>query len=149
MYHQPNTPRTHTSTMSLLLLLPLLLPTPHTTQISPSALPRISNSTSSTLHTIHSALSIPTQRTLTLNRLSVLILSAALSAVDALLAQRVADRLQQAALADLPGDEAVDAVLELVDLRDAGYFGFIEVLCGLLAFALSLQRRWIGRGRVW
>jgi hypothetical protein len=35
--------------------------------------------------------------------------------------------LCETALADLAGDEAVNAVLELVDLGDAGDFGFVEV----------------------
>jgi hypothetical protein len=64
---------------------------------------------------------------LSLNRLSLIIFAAAFGAVDAFLRDCVAEGLCEAALADLPGDEAVDAVLELVDLGDAGDFGFVEV----------------------
>jgi hypothetical protein len=36
--------------------------------------------------------------------------------------------LGEAAFADLAADEVVDAVLEVVDLVDAGYFGLVEFL---------------------
>lgn len=35
--------------------------------------------------------------------------------------------MEKAALADLPRDEAIDAVLEVVDLAYAGDFCFVEV----------------------
>jgi hypothetical protein len=35
--------------------------------------------------------------------------------------------LEETALADLAGGEVVDAVLEGVDLLDAGYFALVEV----------------------
>lgn len=115
---------------NLLLRLTLLLPTPQSSQIAPRTLPRICNTLASVahatshcpstaLHAIDSALAIASERSLRLDGVSVLVLAAALSAVDALLGQRVADGLREAALADLPGDEAVDAVLEIVDLRYA------------------------------
>jgi hypothetical protein len=61
------------------------------------------------------------------------VLALALSAVDALLGGHVADGLEEAALTDLAGDEVVDAVLEVVDLIDAGDLGLVEVLLGSVA----------------
>ena len=121
-----------------LLLLTFLLSTHQTPQISTCTLPRIRNPLPSithttshrartTLHTIHSTLAISTQRSLTLDRVAMFVLSAALSAVDALFRECVADGLRKAALTNLAGDEVVDAVLEVVDLGDACHLGFVEV----------------------
>lgn len=57
------------------------------------------------------------------------VFAATLSAVDALLGESVADALQGAALAELAGDEVVDAILGLVDGLDAGDFGLVEGVC--------------------
>jgi hypothetical protein len=59
----------------------------------------------------------------------VLVLAAALSAVDALLGEGVADALQGTAFAELAADEVVDAVLGLVDGLDAGDLGLVEGVC--------------------
>ena len=56
-----------------------------------------------------------------------MVLALTLDAVEALARGHVADGLGDAALAYLAGDEIVDAVLEGVDLGDAGYFCFVEV----------------------
>jgi hypothetical protein len=50
-------------------------------------------------------------------------------AVGTLLGGEVADGLEQATLAKLTGSEAVDAVLDLVDLVDTGDLGLVEVFC--------------------
>lgn len=63
---------------------------------------------------------------------AVLALALALGAVGALLGGEVADGLQEAALADLPADEVVDAVLEGVDLLDARDLGLVEVFWGAM-----------------
>lgn len=42
----------------------------------------------------------------------------------------VSNGLCETALAYLSADEAVYAVLELIDLGDAGDFGLVEVFCG-------------------
>ena len=59
----------------------------------------------------------------------VLVLAAALSAVDALLGEGVADALQGTAFAELAANEVVDAILEVVDLVDACDFCFVEFFC--------------------
>ena len=59
----------------------------------------------------------------------VLVLAAALSAVDALLGEGVADALQGTAFAELAANEVVDAILSLVDGLDAGDLGLIEGVC--------------------
>jgi hypothetical protein len=61
-------------------------------------------------------LSVSTERAGALDRVSVLVLAAAFSTIDALFRKGVADGLGQAALAYLAADEVVDAVLEVVDL---------------------------------
>jgi hypothetical protein len=68
--------------------------------------------TENALHPIHSPL---------------LILAAALSAVDPFLGDGVAERLREPALAHLPAHEAVDAILGCVDLLVARDFGLVEV----------------------
>ena len=60
----------------------------------------------------------------------LVVLAAALGAVDALLGQGVADGLQHAALAHLAADEVVDAVLGFVDGLEAGDFGLVEGVYG-------------------
>ena len=96
----------------LLLLLTLLLPTPQSAQVpagilrtprnaTPHILHTTSNRAGTALHTIHSALSISTEWALALDGVAVLILAAALGAVDALLGERIADGLREAAFADL------------------------------------------------
>lgn len=57
---------------------------------------------------------------------ALVVLALTLGAVDALLGGEVADGLKEAALADLAGCEVVDAVLEGVDLFDAGHLGLAE-----------------------
>lgn len=59
----------------------------------------------------------------------VLVLAAALSAVDTLLGEGVADALQGTAFAELTADEVVDAVLGLVDGLDASDLGLVEGVC--------------------
>ena len=59
----------------------------------------------------------------------VLVLAAALGAVDALLGESVANALQSASLAKLASDEVVDVALGLVDGLDAGDFGLVEGVC--------------------
>lgn len=59
----------------------------------------------------------------------VLVLAAALSAVDALLGEGVADALQGTAFAELAANEVVDAILSLVDGLDAGDLGLVEGVC--------------------
>jgi hypothetical protein len=83
--------------------------------------------TENALHPIHSPLPIPAQRALSLNRPPLLILAAALSAVDPFLGDGVAERLREPALAHLPAHEAVDAILGCVDLLVARDFGLVEV----------------------
>ena len=61
--------------------------------------------------------------------LAVVALALALDAVHALARGHVADGLREAALADLAGHEVVDAVLQGVDLLDAGDLGLVEVFC--------------------
>lgn len=60
---------------------------------------------------------------------ALVVAALALGAVDALLGRHIADGLGEAALADLTGDEVVDAVLEGVDLLYACDFGLVEVFC--------------------
>ena len=57
------------------------------------------------------------------------VFAATLGAVDAFLGESVSDALQSAALAQLAGDEVVDAVLGFVDGLDAGDFGLVEGVC--------------------
>lgn len=59
----------------------------------------------------------------------VLVLALALGAVDALFREGVADGLEEAVLADLAGDEAVDAILEVVDLLVARNLGLAQGVC--------------------
>jgi hypothetical protein len=66
---------------------------------------------------------------LTLDRLALVILAAALSTVDAFFGDGVTERLGESSFADLATDKAVYAVLEVVDLGYACDFGFVEVLC--------------------
>lgn len=59
----------------------------------------------------------------------VLVLAAALGAVDALLGESVANALQSTTLAKLAANEVVDTILGLVDGLDAGNFGLVESVC--------------------
>ena len=59
---------------------------------------------------------------------TLVVLALALGAVDALLGGHVADGLGEAALPELAGDEVVHAVLESIDLLDAGDLGLVEVV---------------------
>lgn len=59
---------------------------------------------------------------------TAVVLALAFGAVDALLGGEVADGLEKTALADLTGGEVVDAVLEGVDLLDAGDLCLVKVL---------------------
>lgn len=68
----------------------------------------------------------------------VLVLALALGAVDALLGEGVPDGLEEAVLADLAGDEAVDAVLEVVDLLVARDLGLAQGVCFVGARAVSV-----------
>lgn len=133
---------------SLLLLLTLLLATPHTTKITSctpsSARNTRANVLRTTLYAINSALTIAAQRPLGLDGVAVLVFSAPLSTVDALLGHSVANRLCKAALAHLARDEVVDAVLEVVDLGYACYFGPIEVLCGGVRLNWKEDKSWLG-----
>jgi hypothetical protein len=108
----------------LLLRLFILLPTPHTAKISTSALRTTGHTAASTLHATHRTVTVATKRSATL-----IVLSTSLGPVDTFLGCHVADGLEEAALADLAADEIVDAVLELVDLIDAGNFGLVELFC--------------------
>lgn len=60
---------------------------------------------------------------------AAIVLALSLGTVDALLRCEVADGLQEATLADLPGDEVVYAVLKRVDLLNARHFGLVECVC--------------------
>lgn len=101
-----------------LLLLPL--PPHHPPKITP----RLSHTP---LHPVNGALPIPPQWPLALNGVPILVLAAALRTVDPFLRHGVAERLRDAALAHGAADQPVDAVLQVVDLGDAGDFGFVEV----------------------
>lgn len=57
---------------------------------------------------------------------ALVILALALGAVDALLGDHIANGLEETALADLAGSEVVHAVLESVDLLDAGDLALVE-----------------------
>lgn len=63
--------------------------------------------------------------------MTLIILSPALGPVDTFLADQVSSGLCEASLADLVAHEIVDAVLELVDWLDAGYFGLAESVYAL------------------
>ena len=127
------------------LTLTLLLPTPHAPDISTSTLQSTTDVPTRALGTARS--SIASALCTTGDSLSgtfraahgrvrnaaavgaAVVFAAALCAVNALLAESVADGLQQATFADLAGGEVVDAVLEVVDLVDAGDFGLVEAVC--------------------
>lgn len=68
----------------------------------------------------------------------ILVLAAALSAVDALLREGVADALESTAFAELAANEVVDAILGLVDGLDAGDLGLVEGVC--LSIDVSLEQ---------
>ena len=68
----------------------------------------------------------------------VLVLAAALSAVDALLGEGVANALQSTAFAELAADEVVDAILGLVDGLDAGDLGLVESVC----LSIDVSQSW-------
>jgi hypothetical protein len=56
----------------------------------------------------------------------MLVLASPLHTIDAFLAGKIADGLQEAALANLAGYESVNVVLDLIDLVDAGDFGLVQ-----------------------
>ncbi len=58
-----------------------------------------------------------------------LVLAAALSTVDALLGEGIANALQSTAFAELATDEVVHVALGLVDRLDAGDLGLVEGVC--------------------
>ena len=68
----------------------------------------------------------------------VLVLAAALGAVDAFLGEGVANALQSTAFADLAADDVVDTILGLVDGLDAGDLGLVEGVC--LSIDVSLEQ---------
>ena len=134
-------------------LLPPILPLApkNTPNPPPSALCPTSNTTPRPLEPIDSPLSIPTQRALTLDRPPLFVLATPLSAVDTLLGEGIADGLGDAAFAELAADEVVDAVLEVVDLVDAGDFGFVELFWVGIRICLYLcvfgrEREGVGEG---
>lgn len=64
------------------------------------------------------------------NVATLIIPTAALSTVDSLAGKKVSDGLAETALANLAGNEVVDAVLERVDLLDARHLRLVEGVCG-------------------
>ena len=129
-YHRSST------TNSLLLLLLSLASTKHASNVSTSTLRAASNTARTSLHTICSTLSIPTQWSLTLNRVSLVVLAAALSTIDTLFGDGITQGLCESSLADLAADEVVYAVLEVVDLVDACDLGLVELFCGEYTLAM-------------
>lgn len=112
------------------LLPPILtLPPKRAPNPPPSALRPTRNTSSRPLQPIHSPLSITPQRPLTLKRPPLLIFTPPLGAVDSLFGERVAYGLSETAFTELAADEVVDAVLEVVNLVDAGDFCFVEFFC--------------------
>ena len=59
---------------------------------------------------------------------SVVVLALALCTVGSLLRDEIANGLEQATLANLAGDEVVDAVLQVIDLLDTGDLGLAKLL---------------------
>jgi hypothetical protein len=116
--------------ISIDLFLLLTLSAPHTSKVSSSILRTTSNAANAALHAISGTLSVSTKRSLALDGLARLIFATAFGAVDAFLGDCVTEGLSEAAFADLARYEAVDAVLEVVDLFDAGDFRLVEVFCG-------------------
>jgi hypothetical protein len=57
------------------------------------------------------------------------VLAAALSTVDALLGEGIANALQSTAFAELAADEVVHVALGLVDGLDPGDLGLVECVC--------------------
>lgn len=108
---------------------PLLLPTTkQSTNVTPSRLAAVDEATADLLAPLGERIDNTPRGA---RRVApAVVLALALGAVDALLGDCVADGLQQAVLAKLAGDEVVDAVLELVDLLDAGDLGLVEGVCG-------------------
>jgi hypothetical protein len=120
---------------------PSLLPTTkHTPKVSTRALRPLCNRAAHLLRPTSNAL----PRTLSIldNRITVarrraaivplVVFPAALGSVDAFFRHHVTDGSEEAVVADLVADEVVDVVLELVDLWDAGDFGFVEGVCQLV-----------------
>lgn len=108
---------------------PLLLPTTkQSTDVTPSRLAAVDEAPSNLLAALSERVDNTPRGAGCIA--PAVILALALGAVDALLGDCVADGLQQAVLAKLAGDEVVDAVLELVDLLDAGDLGLVEGVCG-------------------
>lgn len=70
---------------------------------------------------------LPSQRPLRLNRPPLIVFASPLSPVNPFLGEVITQRLRKSALPHLSADKSVDAVLEAVDLRDACYFGLVEV----------------------
>lgn len=73
---------------------------------------------------------------MTLNRVSLVVLAATLSTVDALFGDGITEGLCESSLADLAADEVVYAVLEVVDLVDACDLGLVELFCGEYTLAM-------------
>jgi hypothetical protein len=109
----------HPSTLLLLLPLPSTEHPTHTSR----------HTSHTTLHALRRTLPISTQWALAFNVLPVLIFPTALRTIDPLFTHRISQGLRDAALAHGTGYEAVNAVLDLVDLIDARDFGFVEVFC--------------------
>ena len=63
------------------------------------------------------------------NIAAIRIFSLSLGAVGTLLGGQITNGLQNASLAKLTGRQVVHAILESVDLLDAGDFGLVEILC--------------------
>jgi hypothetical protein len=129
--------RSSTTQLLLLLLFPFST-TKHTSNPATSVLRstrhtltrilRTSRNTArATLYSIRRTLPIPTQRTLCLDRITLVVLAAPLSPVNTFFGKGVADGLREASFADLAADEVVDAVLEVVDLGYACDFCFVEI----------------------
>lgn len=123
----------------LLLFCALLAPTTkHATDVASSALRTRPHRVACTLrvlgHWINDRSCLSTIRTIG-------VFTTTLGTVDAFLARHVADRLQQTALANLAGDEAVHAVLQGIDLFDAGDFGFVESACAKTLISISIEWR--------
>lgn len=102
-----------------------LLPTPkQPPNHSTGTLSSIQNPTTNRLSTLSDRVDNRTRRATHI--VSVVVFALALGAVDAFLGEGVAHGCEQTILADLAGNETVDAVLKGIDLLDACYFGLVE-----------------------
>jgi hypothetical protein len=82
---------------------------------------------STTNNSIGSAVHGARTRSILVHVAAIIVLALSLGSVDAFLGSKVADGLEEAALADLAGGEVVNAILESVYLFDACDFGLVEV----------------------